>query len=171
MSAHKGREFTLRASGRHPKRVQSWQRLVLRALFPIPKKFVATILKVDEPGHRTSQTEIDKSFGAVDKLLADGRKYVLNAPEKTYLGIYLACMLHPPCARPSTPVGALNSRAGSGAKSSIQDRGRGWRIGGGGPLDSLFCACLPRSEASRSVERGAYLSIKLCSRRCFIDAA
>jgi hypothetical protein len=114
LSGDKGRDFTLRTWGLHQKRVQLWQRLALRALFPALKRVVATFLKADESGYCRSKAEIDKTFDAVDKLLADGRRYLLNTPEKTYLDIYLACMAAPALRPPEYSGGRLEpeSRVG-----------------------------------------------------------
>jgi glutathione S-transferase len=91
-SGERGRELTLRAWGRHQSRVQLWQRLALSVLYPVLKAFVSKPLRIDESSFRRSVAEINKTFDEVDALLADGRKFVLATPEKTYLDIYLACM-------------------------------------------------------------------------------
>jgi hypothetical protein len=107
VAGDQGRDLTLRTWGLHQQRVQAWQRLALRALYPVLKTAVSRLLKVDEVAYRRAVLEIEKTFDVVDELLADGRKYLLNTPEKTYLDMYLACMAAPALRPPEYSGGRI----------------------------------------------------------------
>jgi glutathione S-transferase len=87
-----GRELTLRGWGLYQPHIQLWQRRVLPILYPALKIFVAKPLGIHERGCRQAVVEIDKIFDVVDALLADGRMYLLDTQNKSYLDMYLACM-------------------------------------------------------------------------------
>jgi hypothetical protein len=86
-------DLLLRTWGWRQSRIQAWQKVALRLLFPILRRSVQKDLGINAAAYRKAVVEIDRTFDILDAgLFADGRKYILNTPEKTYLDMYLACM-------------------------------------------------------------------------------
>ncbi len=72
------RDLTLHAWGLHDSRAPAWQRLVLRALYPLLAALIRFSFKIDDTHYARSVARIEELLGEVDANLGDGRRSLLG---------------------------------------------------------------------------------------------
>jgi len=84
------RELTLHAWGANSPRTPAWQRLALRALFPLLAMLVRKSFAISEAHYARATSAIDELLGEIDVLLADGRCSILGGDTINYTDIAFA---------------------------------------------------------------------------------
>jgi len=105
------RELTLRAWGADNPRTPAWQRLALRALFPLLAALIRKSFALSEAHYAKAATAVDELLGEIDLLLADGRRSILGGDTINYTDIAFAAFsglwLQPPTYAGGMAEGAL----------------------------------------------------------------
>lgn len=78
--------------GIHVDSIPQWQKILLRFLLPVLKKFLLTILKVDRDGAAIGLRKSKEFFKETDELLSDGRKFLLGTEEPTFVDFSFATL-------------------------------------------------------------------------------
>ena len=86
------RQLTLRMWGADHPEVPAWQRLLVRALFPLTVTYLRWALRITEERYLSSVQRIEALLSEVDTLLADGRQSILGGDEVTYVDITFAAI-------------------------------------------------------------------------------
>jgi len=86
------RDLTLHAWGVNSPATPSWQRPILRLLFPVLRLLIRRSFRITEANYARAVTRIDEMLGEADSLLADGRKSLLGGDTLNYTDLDFAAM-------------------------------------------------------------------------------
>jgi len=86
-------KWQMQVWGLHQPNIPQWQKLLLKIISPIFVKFVETKLNVNAAGSEKSLANAHKVIDEVEDLLSDGRKFLLNTPEPTYIDFHFCSMV------------------------------------------------------------------------------
>ena len=78
------RGLTLHAWGADSPAIPAWQRVALRALFPLLARVVRFSFKINDKNYARSVDRIEKVIGDIDANLTDGRKSLLGGEQINY---------------------------------------------------------------------------------------
>ena len=73
--------------------IPQWQKNLLKLLAPIFVKFLETGLKVTAEESKRSMENANKIMDEVESLLSDGRKFILNTSQPTYIDFHFSSMM------------------------------------------------------------------------------
>jgi len=84
------RELALHAWGADNPATPAWQRVTLRALFPLLARLIRFSFKINDTNYARSVAHIEQTLGDVDADLTDGRRSLLGADEINYTDLQFA---------------------------------------------------------------------------------
>jgi glutathione S-transferase len=89
------RELTLRLWGASDPNTPAWQRLALRATFPLLRILIRRTFRISAGHYEKTVHRIDELLGDVDTMLADGRRSILGGNSTNYTDIAFAALSGP----------------------------------------------------------------------------
>ena len=87
-----GDESLLKFWGYYNNKVPQWQRMLLKATFSLLRTRLGIVLNITPEGAKDGLAKSKSFFDEVDKLLGDGRKFLLNTDEPTYVDVAFASL-------------------------------------------------------------------------------
>ena len=84
------RNLTLHAWGADSPATPAWQRVALRALFPLLARLIRLSFKINDINYGRSVARIERTLGDINADLADGRKSLLGGDETNYTDLAFA---------------------------------------------------------------------------------
>lgn len=87
-----GDEALFKTWGLYVDGVPQWQKALLKVLFPVLKQFLVNALNVNPEGAEDGLRKSRELFAEVDALLKDGRKFILNTDEPTFVDVTFASL-------------------------------------------------------------------------------
>lgn len=84
------RDLTLHAWGAHSPATPAWQRVALRALFPLLAQLIRLSFKINDNNYARSVARIESTLGNANADLVDGRKSLLGGDETNYTDLAFA---------------------------------------------------------------------------------
>lgn len=84
------RSLALHAWGADSPATPAWQRVVLRALFPLLARLIRFSFKIDDTNYARSVAHIEQLLADIDADLTDGRRSLLGGSETNYTDIQFA---------------------------------------------------------------------------------
>lgn len=86
------RELTIQVWGANNPKVVAWQRLTLRAIFPLLAALIRKTFSINEEHYAKSVLRIEELFSDIDTRLADGRGSILGGNEINYTDLTFAAL-------------------------------------------------------------------------------
>jgi glutathione S-transferase len=84
------RDLTLHAWGLNNPATPAWQRIALRALFPLQALLIRYAFRIDDNGYQRAVARIEKTLAAAEEELADGRESLLGGNDFNFTDITFA---------------------------------------------------------------------------------
>ena len=84
------RELTLHAWGADSPATPAWQRVALRALFPLLARMIRLSFKINDASYERAVARIESTLGNANAALDDGRKSLLGGDETNYTDLAFA---------------------------------------------------------------------------------
>ena len=88
----KDRDLSLHAWGANNPATPAWQRVALRALFPLQAAMIRFSFKINDTNFAKAVVRIEKLVAEIDASLADGRKSILGGESLNYTDITFAAL-------------------------------------------------------------------------------
>lgn len=86
------RDLALHAWGANNPATPGWQRVALRALFPLQAAMIRFSFKINDTNFAKAVARIEKLVGEIDTRLADGRKSILGGDTLNYTDLSFAAL-------------------------------------------------------------------------------
>ena len=86
------RDLALHAWGANNPATPGWQRVALRALFPLQAAMIRFSFKINDTNFAKAVARIEKLVAEIDRLLADGRKSILGGDTLNYTDLSFAAL-------------------------------------------------------------------------------
>jgi len=83
--------IALKGWGFHEETVPSWQKMVLKIVWPLNRIFVINALQINKKNIEKDRKRIDDFYGEMDEILSNN-KYLLGTDEPTYIDITFAAI-------------------------------------------------------------------------------
>ncbi|MDX1379942.1 MAG: glutathione S-transferase N-terminal domain-containing protein [Xanthomonadales bacterium] len=87
------RELTLRAWGAESAAIPAWQRLTLKALFPLLRVMIRQVFRITPAHYAKTVEHVNKLLDEVEANLADGRQSILGGDEVNYTDMTFAAIM------------------------------------------------------------------------------
>lgn len=78
------RKLTLHAWGVDEPRIPSWQRMLLKLIYPLQAALIRRAFRISDRNHQRAIGHLEKLMGEVETLLADGRRSILGGDEPNF---------------------------------------------------------------------------------------
>jgi glutathione S-transferase len=87
------RELTLQAWGADSPDIPGWQRLTLKALYPLLAVMIRQAFRISPEAHRRAVAHLDALLADVEERLADGRRSILGGDDVNYTDLAFAAIM------------------------------------------------------------------------------